>query len=178
MQKVVAIGTSRVSQIDHGNIIAVALCNIAVVAHDIAFGICGQEAHPAGAGILDAGVQPEGGFADAGRTDHKHVDVAGVHHCSGVSCASDDDALGKSFAVITCGSLTVLGLLPPFLRCKRNVFIDFSLLAFGHPAGSSMLAVADRLGFDVVEAVYIRQQCDSAEDAKHNGSNDDQSCNT
>ena len=81
-------------------------------------------------------------------------------------------------AIFACGSFTVLGLLPPFLRREWNMLIDLTLFAFGHPAGGSMLAVADCLGFDVVEAVYIRQQCDPAEDAEHNGSNDDQSCNT
>ena len=32
--------------------------------------------------------------------------------------------------------------------------------------------------FDIVEAVHIRQQCDPAEDAEHDGADDDQSCNT
>lgn len=152
--------------------------NAAVVAHDVAFGICGQEAHPAGAGILDTGVQPKGSFADSGRTDHKHVDITGVHHRCGISCASDDDALGKSFTVFTCGSLAVLSLLSPFLRREWNVLIDLTLFAFGHPAGGSVLAVADRFRFDIVEAVHIRQQCDPAEDAEHDGADDDQSCNT
>ena len=178
VKKVVAVGASRVSQIDYGNMVTVALCNVAVVAHDVAFGICGQETHPAGTGILDAGIEPKGGFADAGRTDHKHVDVAGIHHCSGISRATDNDSLRKCLAIFACGSFTVLSLLPPFLRREWNVLIDLALFAFGHPAGSSMLAVADRLGFDVVEAVYIRQQRDPAEDAEHNSSNDDQSCNT
>ena len=178
MQKVVSVGACWISQIDHGNIVAVTLGDVAVVTHDVTFGIGRQETHPAGTGILNAGVEPEGGFADAGRADHQHVDVAGVYHRRGITCTSNDDALRKRFAIFACGSFTVLGLLPPFLRREWNMLIDLTLFAFGHPAGGSMLAVADCLGFDVVEAVYIRQQCDPAEDAEHNGSNDDQSCNT
>ena len=105
------------------------------------------------------------------------MDVAGVHHRRGISGASNDDTLGKNFTVFTCGSLAVLGLLPPFLRCEWDVLIRPSLLALGHPAGGSVLSVADCFGFDIVEAVHIRQQCDPAEDAEHDGSDDNQSCN-
>ena len=101
------------------------------------------------------------------------MNVAGVHHRRGVALAPDDDALRKSLAVFACGSLAVLCLLPPFLRRERDVFIDLALLSLCHPAGGSVLTVADRLGFDVVEAVHIRQQGDPAEYTEHGGSDDD-----
>ena len=152
--------------------VAVALCDAAVVAHDVAFGVRGEKAHPAGTGILNTGVQPKGGFAYACRADHQHVNVAGVHHRRGVAFAPDDDALRKSLAVFAGRSLSVFGLLTPLLWGERDVLIHPSLLAFGHPAGGSVLTVTDRLGFDVVEAVNIRQQGDPAEDAEHDGSDD------
>ena len=173
MQKVVSVGACWISQIDHGNIVAVTLGDVAVVTHDVTFGIGRQETHPAGTGILNAGVEPEGGFADAGRADHQHVDVAGVYHRRGITCTSNDDALRKRFAIFACGSFTVLGLLPPFLRREWNMLIDLTLFAFGHPAGGSMLAVADCLGFDVVEVIDVCKYRDGTEHHKHHDGYDD-----
>ena len=177
VHEVVAVGAGRITQVYYGYLVAVALCNIAAVAHDVAFRVRGEKA-PAGASILDAWVQPKGSFADAGRADHQHVDIAGVYHRCGVSCASNDDALRKRFSILTGRCFSGLCLLTPLLWCKWNVFINLSLLAFGHPSGGSVLTVANRPGFDIVEAVHIRQQCDPAEDAEHDSSDDDQSRNT
>ena len=58
------------------------------------------------------------------------------------------------------------------------MLIHLALFTFGHPAGCSVLTIPNGFRFDVVEAVHICQQCDPTEDAEHNGSDDNQSCNT
>ena len=70
VQKVVSIGSGRISEINHRNIVSIPLSDVSVVAHDVALGIGRQERHAGGAGIFDTGIQPKCGFADASRSDH------------------------------------------------------------------------------------------------------------
>ena len=52
----------------------------AVVTHNIALGIGGEEGHSRSTGVLNARVQPKGSLADTRRADHKHMDISRVYH--------------------------------------------------------------------------------------------------
>ena len=67
VQKVIPVRARGVTQVDDGYIVAVLPCDRAVVAHDVAFCVRGEERHPARTGIFDARVQPIRRLADACR---------------------------------------------------------------------------------------------------------------
>ena len=142
VQEIIAVTASRVSQVNDRYVISVLLGDVSVVTHDVAFGIGGEPRHSRCAGILDTRVQPKGSFTDTCCTDHKSVDVAGVHHRRCVSGASHHDALRQRLAVIARGSLSFGCLLTPTLRIKRHVLIDFLYLGFGRPSSRAVLTVA------------------------------------
>ena len=167
MQKIVSVGACGISQIDYGYVVAIALCDIAVVSHNIAFGVCGEEAHSACAGVLNTGVKPERGLAYACRADHKDMDIARIDHRSGVAFAADDYALRQRLAVIVRGRVPILRLLAPFIGRERNMPINLLLFTLRHPAGRTVLTVANGPGLDAVEAVNIRKQGYAAEHGEH-----------
>ena len=81
-QQVVAIRARGITQIHHGNMIAIIPCrHCAIVAGKVALGVQRQEAHAAGTGIFQVGVQEIGGLAHAGRADHETMYIILVHQC-------------------------------------------------------------------------------------------------
>ena len=172
MQEIVAVGAGRIAQINDRNVVAVAFGDVAVVTHNIAFGVGREERHSRSAGVFDTGIQPEGGLSDARRTNHQRMDISCIHHSGSMmlaACASHHDSLRQSFlrlffflfekaAFYHSGHSRrfALGrLLAPLLRCKRNVIVDFLYFRFGRPPRRSVLTVADRLGFNVVEVIDV-----------------------
>ena len=70
------IGAGGISQVDHRHLVAIALlCDGAVVAVDVAFGIGHQKTNSRSAGILQIGVEVVGGLAHAGGADHQTVHI-------------------------------------------------------------------------------------------------------
>ena len=79
-QKIVAIRSRWIPQVDHGDLIAIMFAgHSAVVSGEVPFGIQGQIAHAAGAGIFQIWIQKEGRLADAAGADHQAVDIIAVH---------------------------------------------------------------------------------------------------
>ena len=57
MEKIITVRAGGVAKVENGNIVAIAvLGDSGVVAKKVAFGICAEEAHPAGTGIFDVGI--------------------------------------------------------------------------------------------------------------------------
>lgn len=100
------------------------------------------------------------------------MDISCIHHSGGMmlaACATHHDSLRQSFlrffiflfekaALYNSGHgrrFTLCRLLAPFLRCKRNMIIDFLYFGFGRPPRRSVLTVADRLGFNVIEVINV-----------------------
>lgn len=75
--------------------IAIVLCNLTIVSHDVTFGVSRKPAHAGSTGILDARIKPISSFADTCRTDHQRMNIAGVNHGSGVPGTADHDSLRK-----------------------------------------------------------------------------------
>ena len=172
VEKVIAIGAGRVTQINHGDLVAVLLGDGSVVAHDIALGIRGKEGYSAGAGVLDAGVQPVGGLSHTGGANHQDMDISGVHHSGGVSGTAYNDALGQRLA-IGGRCLALRRLLPPQGWGEWNVLIGSLDFGSGCPPGCAVLTVTDRFGFDTVEVIDVCDQGDAGQHAKHNRSDND-----
>ena len=172
VEEIVAVTASRVSQVNDRYVISVLLGDVSVVTHDVAFGIGGEPRHSRSAGILDTRVQPKGSLTDTCCTDHKSVNVAGVHHCCGVSGASHYNALRQRLAVISRGSLSFGCLLTPTLRIKRHVLVYLLDLGFGRPPSRAVLTVAHRLGFDSVQTVDVGQQGHTAKHSEHDSGDD------
>ena len=78
-----------------------------VVPGQIPLGVQGQEAHPAGAGVLQIGVQEERRLAHAGRADHQAVDVVFVYQGGDFALPP----LGAQHQPLDLGQLFTL---PPF----------------------------------------------------------------
>lgn len=96
------------------------------------------------------------------------MNVAGIYKC-GRTCrrriASHHDAL-------IIGLWQVLSFTPQ-LRCKRDVSVGLFDLAFTRPSCCTVLAVTDRLSFDVVEVIDVCKYRDGSKHHKHHDGNDD-----
>ena len=80
VQQVVAVRPGGVAQIQHSDLVSVAVLGDAgIVAEQIALGIRTEEGHPAGEGIFDIGVQKECGLPGAAGGGDHGVDVIGIH---------------------------------------------------------------------------------------------------
>jgi len=100
------------------------------------------------------------------------MDISCIYHCGGMMLAAGaayHNSLRQSFlrffiflfekvALYNSGHsrrFSLGRLFTPFLRCKRNVIVDFLYFRFGRPPRRSVLTVADRLGFNVVEVIDV-----------------------
>jgi len=152
MEKVVAVRASGVSQVNDSDIVAVVVTGDgAVVAEQIALGVCAEEAHAGGTGILQVGVKEESSLSDARRTNHEGVDIVRIHQRRDLVLLPDtaeDDAL----------LLRQLIVLAPRLGAERNAFIGtLDLFLRGEP-GCAVLPVAHGAAFDPIEGIVMRQQ--------------------
>ena len=87
--EIIAIRARGVTQIHHRNMIAIIpRCHRAVVAGEVTLGIQCQEAHTAGAGIFQVGVQEIGSLAHAGCADHKTMHIVLIHQCGDAMLAA------------------------------------------------------------------------------------------
>ena len=161
-QQVVAIRARGIAEVDHGDVVAVVrLCHRAIVAREVALGVEREEAHAAGAGVLQVRVEEERRLADAGRADHKDVDVVAVHQRRDVpaflphvapalentlTLAAEDHALRFG---------TRLYILPPEPGAERDAPEAPVDLVHGCPARRAVLPVAHGAGLDAVERLLV-----------------------
>ena len=118
------------------------------------------------------------------------MNISRIYHGGGAvltALASDHDALRQrllgrlglfSEQLSRCyrrhGRYLVLLCLPtPFLWRERNVAVGLSYLRFVCPPSRSVLTVADRFAFDIVEVIDMSNQRNRTEDGKHNCGNGD-----
>ena len=115
-----------------------------VVAEQVALGVSAEEGHPGGQSVFDVWIQEERRLAGAAGGGDQSVDIVGIHQSLHVvlrSLAAQHQPLffRKVFS------------LAPRLRCKGDEGISLADLFSGSPARCSVLAIADRFGFDAVE---------------------------
>ena len=141
---VVALG--RISQIDHGHIVTVVfLRNPAIVPRQIALGVGAKKAHSAGTGIFQIGIQKEGGFADAGRTDHHAMNVIAVHQRKDVFPMADAAQYKPLIFRLPVSSA-------PVTRRKPDLMVhSLYFFRFCEPR-RTMLTVPHRFSFDAVQS--------------------------
>ena len=171
MKQVVAVRAGGITQIQHGDLVSVAvLGNTGIIAEQVALGIRAEEGHPAGEGIFDVGVQKERGLSGAAGGGDHGVDVIGVHQsCNmvfGPFAAKDKALLFRQMLS-----------LAPQLRFKGDVGIGLPNLLFGSPACGSVLAVAHSLGFDSVKGIVMGEKREAADYEKHDGAYHDKCYN-
>ena len=196
VKKIESIAAGGIAQVDDPHPVAVAfLGDPAVIAHHVAFCVRGEEGHPRSQGILQAGVQPVGGFAHTGGTDHQGVDIAGVHQGRGF-VGGFGDGMGFpqqlhhhhiphcpqsiSQAVAACqashnDSLFSGEVLPfsPQLWLEPHIGVRLFDFSLGGPPGGAVLPVAYGLGPNV-ETVHSGQSGNQAQGSKHGCSCDHQ----
>ena len=115
-QEVVSVGAGGVPQVDDRHLVAVVLQgHSAIVPGQIPFCIKGQEAHPAGAGVLHVGVEKERRLAHAGRADHQAVDVVAVNQ--------GGDLLDRVVMIRRQIALE-LGTVVPIIRLRDNIQLN------------------------------------------------------
>ena len=178
VQKVISVGARRVTQVNDRYLVAVLLCNVAVITHDVTFGIGGEEGHAGGAGVLNTGIEPEGCLADTCGTNHKDMNISCINKCRCVAHTAHHNALRQRIAVFIGGCFMILCLFSPSFRCKRNVLIGLSDFRFCCPSCRTVLTVTNCFGLDAVQVIHIGKQCNAAQHTEHNGSDNNQSCNT
>ena len=148
-QQIIAVRAGGVSQVDHRHIVAVVfLRNRAIVSGQVALGVQCQEAHAAGAGIFQIGIQKERRFSHAAGADHQAVNIVVVHqrcHMVFAACAAKDESLLLG-AVVT---------LPPTADIKGNVGIGVPDFFLRRPTSRPVLTVAHGAGFDSVEGIVV-----------------------
>ena len=171
MKQVVAVRAGGITQIQHGDLVSVAvLGNTGIIAEQVALGIRAEEGHPAGEGIFDVGVQKERGLSGAAGGGDHGVDVIGVHQsCNmvfGPFAAKDKALLFRQMLS-----------LAPQLWFKRDMGIGLPNLLFGSPACGSVLAVAHSLGFDSVKGIVMGEKREAADHEKHDGAYHDKCYN-
>ena len=144
-QKIEPVRPGGVAQVDDGHLVAVVLFRDGpIVPGQIPLGVQGQEAHPAGAGIFQVGIQEEGRLAHARRANHEAVDVVTVHQGSDLALP----ALGAQHQPLHLGEILSP---PPPGGVEGDAVEGFPDLRRHGPAGGAVLAVAHRLGFDAVQ---------------------------
>ena len=160
-QQVVAIRARGVTQIHHGNMIAIIpRRHCAIVAGEVTLGIQCQEAHTAGAGIFQVWVQKVRCLTHAGCADHKTMHIVLVHQCGDAVLAADT-AQHQSLRfrqIFAC---------PPVRHLEGDEGIGLADLRIGRPPCRAMLPVAYSLGLDIVQRVVVAQQRQSADDGHH-----------
>ena len=78
-EKIVTIRPHGIPQINHRHLIPIAFrSNVSIVPREVALRIQGQEAHPAGAGVLQIGVQEKGRLTNAAGTNHQAMNIITV----------------------------------------------------------------------------------------------------
>ena len=160
-QQVVAIRARGVTKIHHGNMIAIIPCrHCAIVAGEVTLGIQRQEAHAAGTGIFQVGVQEIGGLAHAGRADHKTMHIVLVHQCG-------DAVLAAGAAQHQSLRLRQIFACPPVRHLEGDEGVGLAELRIGCPPCRTMLPVAHGLGLDVVQRVVVAQQRQRNDDRHH-----------
>ena len=157
------IGAGGISQVDHRHLIAIALlCDGAVVAVDVAFGVGHQKAHPGGAGVLQIGVEVVGGLAHAGSADHQAVNIRRIDEGGGLF----PPHLGTDNQALLFRQVTVL---PPLLRKKGNRQVGVVDLLRGRPASGPVLAVPHWAGLETVQAALPGEEGEDRKN-RHNHS--------
>ena len=116
-QEIIPVRASGIPQVDDRHLVAVVLHSDGpIVPGQVAFGIQGQEAHAAGAGIFEIWIQEKRRLAHAGSADHQTVDVVAVHQGGDsvlFALAAQDEAL----------DLGQVLALPPLAGPEGNVLI-------------------------------------------------------
>ena len=141
--------------------IAIIPCrHCAIVAGKIALGVQRQEAHAAGTGIFQVGVQEIGGLAHAGRADHKTMHIVLVHQCG-------DAVLAAGAAQHQSLRLRQIFACPPVRHLEGDEGVGLAELRIGCPPCRTMLPVAHGLGLDVVQRVVVAQQRQRNDDRHH-----------
>ena len=157
------IGAGGISQVDHRHLVAIALlCDGAVVAVDVAFGVGHQKAHPGGAGVLQIGVEVVGGLAHAGGADHQAVNIRRIDEGGGLF----PPYLGTDNQSLLFRQVTVL---PPLLRKKGNRQVGVVDLLWGCPASGPVLAVPHWAGLETVQAALPGEEGEDRKN-RHNHS--------
>src|SRR5699024_11552412 len=101
-----------------------------------------------------------------------HIGV--IYICNGITAfalTADDNSLRQLRKSV------FLRLLSPLIRCKRNLLVNPAYLRFGRKPRRTVLAVAYRLGFDVVEVIDVGKERHAAQHTEHNRCYNNQSCN-
>ena len=196
VQQVESIAAGGVAQVNDPYPVAVALLgDPAVIPHHVALGVRGEERHPAGQGILQAGVQPVGGFAHTGGTDHDGVDVPGVHQGSGfigglgngmgfpqqlhhqrIPHCPQSISQAVAFCQASYHDALFSGQVLPFspqLWLEPHMGIRLFDFPLGGPPGGAMLPVAHGLCSNV-ETVHSGQSGNQAQGSEHGCSCDHQ----
>ena len=159
--EIIAIRARGVTQIHHGNMIAIIpRCHRAVVAGEVALGIQCQEAHTTGASILQVWVQKVRCLTHAGCADHKTMHIVLVYQC-GDAVLATDAAQHQSLR------FRQVFAHPPVRHLEGDEGIGLAELRIGRPPCRAMLPVAYSLGLDVVQCVVVAQQRQSADDGYH-----------
>ena len=201
-EQIVAIAACGISQVNDRHLIAVILGrDRAVVACEVTLAVEGEEAHSAGAGKLQIGVQKVRRLSYAGGTDHQAMDVVAVHQ--------------RADQLRPIRILTVLSFLPyPFyiphggppkgrnaplfflssahaadhdalflrktlsLAPMRHIEGDMSIgladLFQRCPACRTVLAVADRFALDAVEGIVLGDDGHHQQEDKQSGAERDE----
>ena len=196
VQEVEPVRTGGVPQVDDPHPVTVAFLGDApVIPHHIAFGVRGEEGHPAGHGVFQARVQPVGGLAHASGTDHDGMNVPGVHQGVGGAGLGErlsgvlahpahhqiphhpEQVVGQMTVCLTSNHDTLffgqVFSFPPQLWLEGNVevcHLDFSL---GGPSGSTVLAMSHGLCLDV-QVVHSRQSGNYCQGPEHGSPSNDQ----
>ena len=136
------------------------LCHRAVVAGEVTLGIQCQEAHTAGAGILQIGVQEVRCLTHTGRADHETMHIVLIHQCG-------DAVLAAGAAQHQSLRLRQIFACPPVRHSEGDEGIGLADLRIGRPPRRAMLPVAHGLGLDVVQRVVVAQQRQTADDSRH-----------
>ena len=130
-----------------------------VVAVKVALGIGAEEAHPAGAGVFDVGVQEIRRLAGAAGGGDHGVDVPALHQgldlFPGAHAPHNEPLL-----------LGQLSPPAPFGHLERHQRIAVLDLRLGRPSRGPMLAVPHRFGLDAVEGAVVCQDDDQGDEAR------------
>ena len=171
MQHIETVALRRVTQIQHGNIIAIVFfSDWRIAPHQVALRIACYETHAGSTAVFHIGIQEFCGFANARRADHQRMDVTLVHDCRNFirfpslpDLAPNDDSLRQIRRV----------LFPPFFRFECNTPEGFADFLRRGKAGGAMLPIAYRFAFNIqrfpaqnkyhdkerAEQQHKRQQC-------------------